>query len=113
LLYVTENNAQIPRAAISYPDYLDWKRQNTVLSSLDVYGRRSFTLKTPGGTEALMGARVSDGFFHTLGITPVLGRDFYAGEDLPGAPNTVMLSFASWQTLFGGRPDIIGQAITL
>ena len=33
--------------------------------------------------------RVTDGFFRTLGVAPVLGRDFYAGEDLPGAPRTV------------------------
>ena len=32
------------------------------------------------------GARVSDGFFRTLGVAPFLGRDFYAGEDLPEAP---------------------------
>jgi macrolide transport system ATP-binding/permease protein len=113
LLHVTENNAQIPRANLSYPDYLDWKRLNTVFSSLDVYGMRGYMLSTPTGAEVLVGARVSDGFFRTLGITPVLGSDFYAGEDLPGAPNTLILSFASWQTRFGGRPDIIGQPLTL
>src|SRR6185436_14437130 len=35
LMYVTETTPEIPRAAISYPDYLDWKRLNTVFSSLD------------------------------------------------------------------------------
>jgi hypothetical protein len=32
--------------------------------------------------EMVDGARVSDGFFRTLGVAPVLGRDFFAGEDL-------------------------------
>jgi predicted permease len=56
---------------------------------------------------------VSDGFFRTLQITPVLGRDFYAGEDLPAAPKTVMLSNATWQKRFGGRKDVIGETVTL
>src|SRR5918996_1895619 len=59
------------------------------------------------------GARVSDGIFRTLGVTPFLGRDFYAGEDLPEAPRTLILSYASWQKRFGGKHEIIGQSITL
>jgi macrolide transport system ATP-binding/permease protein len=113
LVNVTEGNAQIPRANLSYLDYLDWKRLNTVFSSLDVYSGRSYLLGTPTGTQPVPGARVSDGFFRTLGIIPALGRDFYEGEDLPGAPNTVMLSYATWQKRFGGRDDVIGQTITL
>src|SRR5205085_719324 len=49
----------------------------------------------------------------TLGITPLLGRDFYAGEDLPGTPNTVMLSYATWQKRFGGKTDVIGRVLKL
>jgi macrolide transport system ATP-binding/permease protein len=113
LVDVTESIAQIPRANLSYPDYLDWKRLNRVFSSMDVYGGRGFMLSSPTGPEPVPGARVSDGFFRTLGISPLLGRDFYAGEDLPGAPNTVMLSYAAWQKRFGGREDVIGQTITL
>ena len=56
---------------------------------------------------------MSDGFFRTLGITPVLGRDFQAGEDLPGAPRTVMLSYAAWQQRYGGKIDVLGQVVTL
>ena len=63
--------------------------------------------------ERVDGARVSDGFFRTLGVGPMLGRDFYPGEDLPEAPRTVILSYASWQKRFGGRQEIIGQPITL
>ena len=37
LAWVTESVEMIPRANLSYPDYLDWKRQNQVFSALDVY----------------------------------------------------------------------------
>jgi hypothetical protein len=36
-------------------------------------------------------------FFKTLGVAPVAGRNFYAGEDLPEAPRTVILSYAAWE----------------
>jgi predicted permease len=113
LVHVTERTAQIPRANLSYPDYLDWKRLNTVFSSMDVFQGVGYMLNTPKGAQPVPGARVSDGFFRTLGIAPALGRDFQPGEDLPGGPRTVILSHAAWQTRFGGKPDVIGQSITL
>jgi macrolide transport system ATP-binding/permease protein len=113
LVNVTESVAMIPRANLSYPDYLDWKSRNDVLSSLDVWDQRGYMLGTPTGIQLVPGARVSDGFFRTLGVAPLLGRDFYAGEDLPSAPHTVMLSYAAWQKWFGGKQDVIGQAVTL
>ena len=113
LVSATESIPMLPQANLSYPDYLDWKKLNTVFSSLDVYTGDSFLLKTTAGTELVPAGRVSDGFFRTLGITPVLGRDFYPGEDLPDGPNTVMLTYATWQKRFGGRQDVIGQTVTL
>lgn len=113
LVHVTESVPLFPRANISYLDYLDWKRLNVVFNSLDVYTATGYLLNTPGGTEPVPAERVSDGFFRTLGITPLLGRDFHAGEDLPGTPNTVIVSYATWQQRFGGRRDIIGQSLTL
>ncbi len=113
LVDVTESIPMIPRANLSYPDYLDWKKLNHVFSSMDVYTGDGYLLRTPAGTEPVPGIRVSDGFFGTLGIHPALGRDFYAGEDLPSAPRTVILSYAAWQKRFGGKKDAVGDAVTL
>ncbi len=103
----------MPRANLSYPDYLDWKKLNRVFSSMDVYTGSGYLLRTPAGTEPVSGVRVSDGFFHTLGVAPAMGRDFYSGEDLPSAPRTVILTYAAWQKRFGGRKDVIGESVTL
>jgi macrolide transport system ATP-binding/permease protein len=113
LVFVTETTPEIPRAALSYLDYLDWKKLNKVFESMEVYSKRGYVLTTAAGTEGVVGARVSDGFFRTLGVAPTLGRDFYPGEDLPEAPHTVILSYAFWQKRFGGKQDIIGESITL
>jgi len=104
---------QCPQCPLSYPDYLDWKKLNTVFSSLDAYEHTGASLSTPTGAQPASGARVTDGFFRTLGVTPVLGRDFYAGEDLPSAPRAVILSYAVWQQRYGGKADILGRTVTL
>jgi len=114
LVYVTESAGKlIPRANLSYLDYLDWKKQNKVFSSMDVFTGTGYMMRTPAGTQLVEGARVSDGFFHTLGIKPILGRDFRAGEDLKGAADVVIISYGAWQTFFGSRKDIIGQTVDL
>ncbi len=113
LAFVTESVAMIPRANISYPDYLDWKKSNQVFRTLDVYNGTGYLLSKEGGAEPVVGVKVSDGFFRTLGITPMLGRDFHDGEDLPAAPFTTILSYGTWQKRYGARPDVVGQSVTL
>ncbi len=113
LVDVTESAAMFPRANLSYPDYLDWKRLNQVFTSLVTYNTDGYLLRTPSGTEPVPAVRVSDDFFRTLGVAPVVGRDFHPGEDLMEAPQTVMLSYATWQKRFGGRKEVAGETVTL
>jgi predicted permease len=113
LVAVFERTSGFPHSNISYPDYLDWKKQNTVFSSLEAFQHTGMILTTSSGAQPTRGARVSDGFFHTLGVTPVLGRDFAPGEDLLSAPRTVLLSYATWQQRYGGKDDVLGQTVVL
>ena len=113
LVFVTEKTPEIPRADISYPDYLDWKKMNRSFDSLEVYESEGFVIDTSAGMERIDGALVTSGFFRTLGVTPLLGRDFHASEDSHQAPRTLILSYASWQERFGGKQDIVGQSMTL
>jgi macrolide transport system ATP-binding/permease protein len=114
LLEVTETVAMFGRANLSYQDYLDWKRMNATLSSLDVVHGTGYLLGGTGtGTEPVPGVVVSAGFFKTLGVKPMLGRDFKPDEDQPQAAKTVILSYGAWQRRFGGRKDVIGQTVNL
>jgi predicted permease len=113
LVAVFESDKLFDQAPISYLDYLDWKRMNRSFSSIDIFRGGGGLLSLSSGAVPVDSSRVSDGFFRTLGVAPVLGRDFYAGEDLPGAGNTVILSYATWQKWYQGRPDVIGQKINL
>ena len=113
LVNLFESNLTGPRFHLSYLDYLDWKKMNSVFSSLSVYVQDDFMLSTPQGTRQVDGVRVNDGFLRTLGVRPMLGRDFHDSEDLTSASSTVLLSYVEWQNRYGGRPDIVGQSIVL
>jgi predicted permease len=113
LMDVAENSAALPRSDLSRDDYEDWKRLNHSFSSLDVYNGTGYLLHTPSGPVPVPAARVSDGFFRTLGVRPMLGRDFLPGEDQPGKAKILMLSYGTWLTRYGGRSDIVGKAVTL
>jgi macrolide transport system ATP-binding/permease protein len=113
LVDVAESAAMFPRNNLSYQDYLDWKRLNQVFSSLDAYNQSGYLLRNSSGSEPVSAVKVSNGFFRTLGVAPILGRDFHAGEDQLQAPRTVILSYATWQKRFGGRKDVGGETVTL
>ena len=98
----------------SYPNFVDWRAQNTALDSIAaVRGNESFNLTGAGEPERLQGRLVSAEFFSTLGIKRLLGRDFLAEEDRPGAAPAVILSHGFWQRRFGADPDVLGKQLTL
>lgn len=57
--------------------------------------------------------RVSAGFFHVLGISPEIGREFTDVEDRAGGPAVVVLGNALWRKYFNGDPKVVGRAILL
>jgi macrolide transport system ATP-binding/permease protein len=103
------------RGNVSYLDFLDWQERSTrAFRSLAAYDvRAGFTLITPEGPERVSGLRVSSGFFHTLGVSLLLGREFRRDEEGPSAPPSVVLSYNAWQTRFNGSPDVLGRTVTL
>jgi predicted permease len=113
LVTATGRTPEIPHAALSWPDYLDWKRANTVFSAFEAHKGGGVSLTTPSGIELVPVGRVTDGFFRALGVAPALGRDFREGESQPGAARVALVSDAAWRARFGGTPDVIGRVLTL
>jgi putative ABC transport system permease protein len=98
----------------SYPNFVDWRAQNTAFESIAaVRGNESFNFTGAGEPERLQGRLVSAEFFSTLGIKRLLGRDFLAEEDSPGAAPAAILSYGFWQRRFGADPDVLGKQLTL
>lgn len=99
---------------ISYPDLQDYRTQNAVFDSLAGFtSPRGITHQEEGAAEVLFAELVTGNYFATLGIAPSIGRFFAPEEDVPGAPAVAVMNYASWQTRFGGTPDIIGRTVRL
>ena len=100
--------------SVSYPNFVDWRDDRNVFESASaVRSNESYNFSGRGEPERLQGRLVSAGFLTLLGVKPLLGRDFLADDDRPGANPAVMLSYGFWSRTFGNDPSIIGKAITL
>jgi predicted permease len=95
--------------------YAEWKKQNRSYSSLALAQGIRVGLSGSGGQmpEKLNSALFSWDMLRTLGVQPVLGRDFMQADDSPAANGTVLLSWGLWKRRFGGDPAILNQTIEL
>jgi hypothetical protein len=100
--------------ATSYPDYFDWRQQNHTfewLASCDETSRL-FSKQNGEGARVIRGARVSGNLFSTLGVAPMLGRDFFGDDELPGH-RVIMLSHELWVSDFAASPTALGQTVKI
>jgi predicted permease len=98
----------------SYPDYLDYRTQNTVMSDLAVVAPTAFHLTAQHDTERVEGERVSSSYFDVLGVTAAEGRLITPADDQNnGADPVAVVSFRLWQRRFAGDARAIGTTIKL
>jgi predicted permease len=57
------------------------------------------------------GGYVTEDFFKIIEVKPILGRDFTAADNKPGAEKVVLLGNEIWKRDFSGDPQVVGQAI--
>jgi len=113
LAIVFESNTLGPHFHLSYLDYLDYQQRNNVFTSFEAFGNYGYMLQTSDGPQPVHGTSVTAGFFRTLGVTPVLGRDFRANDNQPNAPRVALISYSAWEHRFGGRKGVLGQTVSL
>jgi len=93
------------RAPISYLNFLDWQRATRTFSSMALYRNEPYNLAGTAETELVGGSMISADFFPTLGVAPILGRNFRTDDDRAGAAPVVMLGGGLWKRKFGSSPD--------
>jgi putative ABC transport system permease protein len=99
--------------AVSYPDFLDWQRENRTFEVLSTFVPQSVNLSGREEPVRVRGGFVSANFFNLAGVQPSLGRSFRTGEDVPGASRVAVINYRMWQSLLGGDPQILGKTLTL
>jgi predicted permease len=113
LVALNQSKPNVAAGSISYPNFLDWQKENQTFSAMAISRESSFALVGTGEAERVRGRRCSVNLFSVLGVAPALGRDFLPGEDEPGASPVVMISAGLWQRRFGGASDVAGKSLTV
>jgi putative ABC transport system permease protein len=101
------------RHTTSGPDFMDWKQQNQVFAEMAGFYVSDFNCRAGGEADRITTAGVSDGYFPTLGILPLLGRALQSSDFLPGQDHGIILSHRFWKSRLGGRPEAVGQTLYL
>jgi macrolide transport system ATP-binding/permease protein len=103
--------------SLSYPDYLDYREQNTVFSGIAIYSKTPLHLsnaESEGRAERVRGELVSGNYFGALGAKALLGRTLTPADvSAPGANPVAMMGYDLWRRRFGADKAIVGKTIKL
>jgi predicted permease len=113
LYEVYTKTAPSEQDTISYPNFVDWQKDNHSFSSLGAFRSDNFNLTGVGQPERLHAHMISAEFFPTLGLKAIQGRNFRPDEDRPGAAPVAILGDGLWKRKFASSPDITGKNISL
>jgi predicted permease len=112
LVRVWENHPGYSRMELSPANYRDLNAQSHSFTALAAYNANSMSLVGQGEPQRIAGASVTANLFPILERPALIGRYFNKDDGQPGAPGTVVLSYALWQTAFGGD-HIVGKPVSL
>jgi predicted permease len=110
-----DTNANFQFTFTSFPNYEDFRHQNTVFSGLaGVAYPVPIIWSGRGEPQQVNAILASANYFDVLGVKAYRGRTFLLDEDKkPGGNSVVVLSYYVWGRNFGSDPSVIGRTITL
>ncbi|MEO1365888.1 MAG: ABC transporter permease, partial [Acidobacteriota bacterium] len=101
-----------PHASLSYPNYVDLRDRNEVLTDLAAFSVTAANVSVDGRHERLPTVLATGNYFETLGVQAARGRVFAASDDLNRMGHPVaVIGDRFWKTRFGADPDIVGRTI--
>ena len=116
LVVVWDRDPQGQLRGASSGNFLDWRKAKS-FSDLAGWATSSYTLTGLDRPVPIPGARVTAGFFKTLGVKPVMGRTFLQGEDgldgASGASKVAVIGYDFWQNTLSGDPNVLGRTVRL
>jgi predicted permease len=99
---------------VSFRDFEDWRAAATTFSGMAAFATGAMTLTDRGlAAERYAGVYVTADTFSLVGERPILGRDFQADDDRPGAGPVAIIAASIWRGRYGGAPGIVGRTITI
>jgi predicted permease len=102
-----------PTQVLPLPFWEALRDRQDVFSGVFAWAQQEFKLAQGGQTRSVDGLFVSGDYFTALGVGPAVGQILTANDDFRGCPGSAILSYAFWQSHFGGNSDAVGQFVTL
>lgn len=112
MIWEDASHQGFPENSIAPANWLDWRKQNTVFTSIATIRLMTHNLTGAGAPESIVGRRVTADFWDILGTRPLLGRVFTEAED-PVNAKVVVLSYGLWQRRWAGDRGVIGRKVLL
>ena len=96
---------------LSPSDYFTFREENRTFQQFGMWTGGSVSVTGLAAPEQVQDISVTEGTLNALGIQPVLGRWFTPKDDIPGSPETVLVTYGYWQRRLGGDASITGRRI--
>jgi putative ABC transport system permease protein len=108
----TNPSRDIQQLQLSVQDLAVWRERQTAFEESGEYSVAPINLSTDDHRpERFSAGQLTCGAFDALGVEPILGRGFRAGDDQAGADPVILLSFEVWRDRFGSSPDVLGRTV--
>jgi putative ABC transport system permease protein len=98
---------------VSPAEFFDYRKMSHTVS--EIAQIQGFNANITGGDrpDRVDAVAVSPNFFLLLGVPPLLGRTFVPDDEQPGFTQIAVISYNSWQRVFGGASNVIGRKVRL
>ena len=94
--------------------YYDWRKSQKPFEAMTSEGATTPECDLTEPIPAQLSCpSVESSFLPTLGISPVLGRNFLPEEDRPNGPNVALISYGLWRTHYNLDPGILNKTIEI
>jgi predicted permease len=99
---------------VSAMDYEEFQPTQQSFELMAAYLNGStVNITVDGHAKRYTGAYTTENFLRCLGTAPMLGRDFTAADNKPGAEKVALIGYGLWQRDFGGSPDVVNRAVRI
>jgi putative ABC transport system permease protein len=106
IMSVFEVNSGGTWSRVADPNFDDFRDQSRSFQSIAKYHADIASVSGASEPTRTTVAAVSPGFLKVLGVQPILGRDFGAGDAKKGAGPTVLVSYGYWRQYLGSSRDL-------
>ena len=114
MIWETNQSRGLDRSPVSPVIFNDWRQQQQIFEDVTAWWYPQLNLTDSNNEPTRVRTiDVTDNFFSVMGVQPILGRGFLAGEDKRGADLVAVMSNKFWRTRFNSDPNIIGKSFAL